>query len=151
MTTSTEKLEQALGLSDEFGGINPDPSFEVMAVPVRKENVPVISADQIEQNKADDYGYARDTMTHLMTQGNEALLGILTLAAEGPNARTYEVVSTLIKTISEVSKDLIDLDDKMTPKDAVPSQSAQTINNNQFNMTQAEAIEAARIINDKSE
>jgi hypothetical protein len=118
-----------------------------MAVPVRQENVPAISVERIEQNKADDYDYARKTMTHLMAQGNEALLGILTLAAEGPNARVYEVVSTLIKTVSEVSQDLISLDDKMTPKEGGTTQSAKTINNNQYVMSQSDAIEAARIIN----
>ena len=152
MTSSTDKLERALGLVEDSEEYSSEPSFEVMQVPVRKENVPALSTEKVEQNKADDYSYARDTMTHLMTQGSEALTGLLTLAAEGPSARNYEVISTLIKTVSEVSKDLIDLDDKMTPKDSggKSGQSAQTINNNQFNMSHADAIEAARVINGDS-
>ena len=151
MTSNTEKLERVLGLTDDdFGGVIPDPSFKVMDVPTRISNLPIITADIIEKNKADDYDYARRTMTHLMEQGNEALLGILTLAAEGPNPKVYEVVSTLIKTVS-VSKDLIELDNKILPKENTPTQSANTINNNQYNMSQAEAIAAAKIINDKSE
>lgn len=148
MATSTEKLEAALGLSDEFGGVNPDPTFEVMPVPVKKTNVPVISSEQVEKNKAEDYDYARETMTHLMAQGSEALMGILTLAAEGPNARTYEVVATLIKTVSDVSKDLISLDHKMTPDESPGTQKAQHITNNQYNMSQADAVAAAKLVNE---
>ena len=147
MASSTEKLEKVLGLSDE--SVEPNPSFEVISAPKRVEGLPAITPETIQQNKVDDYNYARDTMINLLGQGNEALVGLLGLAAEGPAARNYEVIGTLIKTVADVSKDLIELDDKMTPKVEGTTQTAQTINNNQYVMSQAEAIEAAKLLNEE--
>ena len=44
--------------------------------------------------------------------GKEAINGILKVATEGDAPRAYEVVSQLLKTVSEMNHDLIDLHKK---------------------------------------
>jgi hypothetical protein len=65
-----------------------------------------------ERDFEDDYKQVRSNLKHLVSTGEEAIEGILKVATEGDHPRAYEVVSQLIKTVSEVNKDLIDLHKK---------------------------------------
>ena len=60
----------------------------------------------------DDYKEVRGNLKHLVSTGESAIEGILKVATEGDHPRAYEVVSQLIKTVSDVNKDLIDLHKK---------------------------------------
>lgn len=57
----------------------------------------------------DDYQLARRTMRHIIQKSDDTLDEILELARSTEHARTYEVAGQLIKTMSEVSKDLLAL------------------------------------------
>jgi hypothetical protein len=137
--SSTDKLEQVLGMVEP--DYQSDPTFELLPVPIKKNNIAISSDEKVRQNKEDDYNYARETLQHLVGQGNEALQGVLALAVENANPRTFEVIATLIKTVSDVSKDLIDLDDKMTEK-KVSTQTAEVINNTQIVASQEDILKA---------
>jgi hypothetical protein len=65
-----------------------------------------------ERDFEDDYKDVRGNLKHLVTTGEAAIEGILKVATEGDHPRAYEVVSQMIKTVSEVNKDLIDLHKK---------------------------------------
>jgi len=75
----------------------------------KKENLPAI----VEETKGDplevDYDEARKNLKDVIGKGKDALEGLLLLAQSTDSPRAYEVVGQLIKTISDVSKDLIDL------------------------------------------
>ena len=60
----------------------------------------------------DDYKEVRGNLKHLVSTGEAAIEGILKVATEGDHPRAYEVVSQLIKTVSDVNKDLVDLHKK---------------------------------------
>lgn len=139
--SSTDELERVMGMVDtEYKS---DPTFDLLPVPVKKNNVAISSEEVVRQNKEDDYNYSRETMQHLVGQGNEALQGVLALASENANARTFEVIATLINTVAGVSKDLIDLDDKMYSKQTT-TQTADVINNTQIVATQEDILTALR-------
>lgn len=75
----------------------------------KKENLPTV----VEETKGDplevDYDEARKNLKDVIGKGKDALEGLLLLAQSTDSPRAYEVVGQLIKTISDVSKDLIDL------------------------------------------
>lgn len=69
-----------------------------------------------------DYKLTRTTLHNLIDTGNTALMHMLELASESNHPRTFEVTATLIKTIADVSRDLLsmqkDMKDLMRPQDS---------------------------------
>ncbi len=57
----------------------------------------------------DDYDLARDTLRNVIEKGSNALDDIIHLAKNSEHPRTYEVAGQLMKTMSEVAKDLLAL------------------------------------------
>lgn len=55
----------------------------------------------------DDYEHARDTLRDLIDNGKDAIEGASNLAKNSDAPRAYEVLAQLIKTVSDVSKDLV--------------------------------------------
>jgi len=80
-----------------------------------------------------DYKDVRQNLRHIIDSGQSAIDGILRVASEGEQPRAYEVVSQLIKSVSDANKDLIDLHKRMKDIKAEiedGKQSAGTITNN---------------------
>lgn len=106
----SEEISKALGLS------------HIELSPPEVQEIPQIDSD---------YEYARGNMIAIIEKGNEALSGILDVAGMSQHPRSYEVAATLIKTMAEVNKDLLDLTKKkmdMTGEIGQP----KTITNNLF-------------------
>ena len=97
---------------------------------IQKTEPKAIKPYEPELNK--DYRDVRDNLHHIIDSGQVAIDGILRVASEGESPRAYEVVSQLIKSVSEANKDLIDLHKKMKDikKEDPDSQQAQNITNN---------------------
>jgi len=87
---------------------------------------------EIEVNAEDsekDYWLVRKNMKELIKQGEDAIDGILNVAIQGDAPRAYEVAAQMIKTVSEVNKDLMELHKK------VKEIKREDINLNQHNTT----------------
>ena len=91
-------------LSDALG-IEYETSKEVIPNEVGKE---IVTYEPISElaDEDEDYTLVRSTLRNLIEKGNNALDEIVTIAKQNESARGFEVVSTLIKTIGETSKDL---------------------------------------------
>jgi hypothetical protein len=57
-----------------------------------------------------DFDYAKRNMYDIIEKSKVALDGIMKVASEGDSPRAYEVVTQMLKTMSEINKDLIDLE-----------------------------------------
>lgn len=57
----------------------------------------------------EDAEYAQENIRQLITEGTKALNDFLTVAKMKQEARAYEVAATLLKTISELNKDLLEI------------------------------------------
>lgn len=82
-----------------------------------------------------DYEYSRDTYYELIEKGRESLEDMIEVARASEHPRAYEVLSGMIKNISDVNDKLMDLNKKnkdiTTEKE--PAQIAgSTTNNNVF-------------------
>jgi len=62
-----------------------------------------------EDDIEDDYQLARRTLRNLIVKGDITLDEMINLARNSEHPRTYEVAGQLIKTMSDVAKDLIGL------------------------------------------
>ena len=82
------------------------------------KNLPTEKSQQAiaipEQNKdiIDDYEYSRKKFKGILDKGEEALDGMMTLAAESEHPRAYEVLSGMLKNMADVTDKLMDLQKK---------------------------------------
>ena len=79
-----------------------------------------------------DYQYSRENFYSLIERGQDAITGILDLAKESEHPRTYEVAGQLIKTVSEVTERLADLQEKMQRLKEVPDKGPKSVTNALF-------------------
>ena len=80
-----------------------------------------------------DYEYTRANLYSLIEKGQEAINGIMELAGEGGSPRAYEVAGQLIKSVSDATDKLMDLQKKL--KDVNEEKQAKgpsTVNNALF-------------------
>lgn len=108
-----KNLSDALGIDHDAPS---EPKKEIVAY----EPPPSGLTDQEE-----DYILARKVLRNLIEKGTDAIEEISTIARQNESARGFEVVSTLIKTVGDTTKDLYNLqkmtkDLKEPPKDSDP-------------------------------
>lgn len=119
MTKNFEEIEDSLGIAKS------DPVVDV----VKSE---VVS----ERDKADvekDYEYARGNYYSVIEKGQEALNGILELAQESDQPRAYEVAGQLIKSVSDATDKLLELQKKLKEVQSEEKQKGpSTVNNALF-------------------
>jgi hypothetical protein len=80
--------------------------------PVKKQEVIPVQVEP-QNDTQTDYDLSRQTIRNLVRKGEEALDELLFVAKQSESPRAYEVVAGMIKNISEVTKELIDLQKKM--------------------------------------
>jgi len=89
-----------------------------------ESNLKNVSQSSMDIKK--DYEYTRANLYSLIEKGQEAINGIMELAAESDQPRAYEVAGQLIKSVGDVTDKLIDLQKKL--KD-IEDESTKTTNN----------------------
>lgn len=66
-----------------------------------------------DESLESDFTYARENLYGVIEQGTKALEGIVDLAKQSQQPRTYEVVADLIRTLAGANKDLLDIQKKV--------------------------------------
>ena len=87
-----------------------------------------------KDNVQNDYDYSRETLYELIEKGKDALENMIEVARESEHPRAYEVLSGLIKNVSDTNDKLMDLNKKnkdINMKEE-PKQLGGTTNNNVF-------------------
>lgn len=91
----------------------------------QEELLPALSdKTSLELDKQDDYQLARSTLRKLIVKGEDTLDEMINLAKNSEHPRTYEVAGQLIKTMSDVAKDLLELQKRvkdLDDSDSTPS------------------------------
>ena len=120
-----EKLDELLDINNEA---------EEVVKETNKQLVPRDENGRFSERKSEqqvDYKYTRNTLYGLVERGQDAIEGILDLAKESEHPRTYEVAGQLIKTVSETSEKLLQIQKMMDDlEDDRPRN--QTTNQNLF-------------------
>ena len=80
-----------------------------------------------------DYEYTRGNLYSIIEKGQEAIDGILEIAQESEMPRAYEVAGQLIKSVSDATDKLIDLQKKLKDvNEEKVSKGPSTVNNALF-------------------
>jgi len=100
--------------------------------PITKERLQVVVPED-DDNVENDFRFTRENLYSVIEQGNKALEDMIDVARASEHPRAYEVVSTLMSTLVNANKDLLDLSKKK--RELVGKQEPsvpQTVNNNLF-------------------
>ena len=106
-----------------------DIASEVVPAEIKESKQVIVPEDK---DPDIDFETGRKNLYNLIDKGNEAIDGILNLAKEGEHPRAYEVAGQLIKTVSEVSQNLLDLQDKLKKVKEIPNTGPKNVTNALF-------------------
>ena len=108
---------------------------EVEVDPVEvKEPVGIQKPDRLTKDDIEkDYEYTRGNLYSIIEKGQEAINGILELAQDSEMPRAYEVAGQLIKSVSDATDKLMDLQKKLKDvEEEKQSKGPNTVNNALF-------------------
>ena len=123
MSKIDDKLNEVLGI------VEVDKPLENELLPKKTSTEVLVPEDK---DPDIDFETGRKNLYNLLDKGNEAIDGILSLAKEGEHPRAYEVAGQLIKTVSEVSQNLLDLQDKLKKIKDIPDKGPKNVTNALF-------------------
>ena len=131
-------------LNDAFDVEAEEVSTEI-EVKKEKKTVPVkVEKDDI----ARDYEYTRGNLYSIIEKGQEAIIGILELAQDSEMPRAYEVAGQLIKSVSDATDKLMDLQKKLKDvEEEKASKGPNTVNNSLFVGSTAELAKMLKSVN----
>ena len=97
-----------------------------------------------EKNVDNDYKYSRDTYYELVEKGKESLELMIEVARESEHPSAFEVLSGMIKNISDVNDRLMDLNKKK--KDLDKKDEIQKIANTTNNLFVGSTTELQKLL-----
>ena len=102
MTKKFDQLDDAFNVATEV-------VTETLPTKIEKQKPDRLTKDDIDK----DYEYTRGNLYSIIEKGQEAINGILELAQESEMPRAYEVAGQLIKSVSDATDKLMDLQKKL--------------------------------------
>ena len=114
-----------------------DNAFNITPEVVEDEKVGITPEQKPDRFTKDeitrDYEYTRGNLYSIIEKGQEAIDGILELAQESEMPRAYEVAGQLIKSVSDATDKLMDLQKKLKDvNEETQSKGPNTVNNALF-------------------
>ena len=102
-----------------------------------------------EKNVDNDYKYSRDTYYELVEKGKQSLELMIEVARESEHPRAFEVLSGMIKNISDVNDRLMDLNKKK--KDLDRKEEIKNIANTTNNLFVGSTAELQKILKNETD
>ena len=72
----------------------------------------VVAKDQSIETIDNDFKYARENLYGIIEKGSDALDELVELAKQSQSPRAFEIVSQMVKTLTDSNKDLLELQRK---------------------------------------
>jgi DNA polymerase II large subunit len=109
-------------LSDVFG---------TEPIKIEGEVLPAVETKDVTHSSKieDDYDKARTNIHDLLEKGTEALTSALEVAKQSEHPRAFEVVGNLVKQLTDVNQQLLDLHQQKQKLDT-PKAGEKTVTNN---------------------
>ena len=122
--TTTKNLDETFNIAPT----------EVVEADEVKPPVGIQKPDRLTKNDIEkDYEYTRGNLYSIIEKGQEAINGILELAQDSEMPRAYEVAGQLIKSVSDATDKLMDLQKKLKDVEEESKQKGpSTVNNALF-------------------
>lgn len=86
--------------------------FDIEPIKIEQTNTEIVEVQTNiihEDELESDFGIARNNIKNLLSKGDSAIDNLIKVAEESEHPRAYEVVATLMKTMADLNKDLLDL------------------------------------------
>ena len=117
--STVEKLNKVIDVTGEL----------IPVERIKKEKAPAVEITTTDLTS--DYDFSRGQYHNLIEKGNEALEELLAVAKESESARAYEVTAQLVRTLSDTTRELLELQrtKKEIEKDV---KDPHTVNNSLF-------------------
>lgn len=125
MTTKLPKQSNSSTSDPISNALDIPPLYEVLPKEEPKKEVVDVASQ--------DYEYARGNLINVIEKGSEALDSLMDVAQQSQQPRAFEVIASLIKTIADTNKDLLELkkkDKEISNMDG--NKGPSTVNNNLF-------------------
>jgi hypothetical protein len=90
-----EKLDELLEISNNISTV--------------KEPIQRIELESTDEDIERDYKYARENYYNIIERGHDAIHELIQEAKDSGNARMYEVLGQLIKTVGEQNQNLVNI------------------------------------------
>ena len=118
-------------------------------VSTEDSEVGITKPERHERNDIEkDYEYTRGNLYSIIEKGQEAINGILELAQDSEMPRAYEVAGQLIKSVSDATDKLMDLQKKLKDvEEEKASKGPSTVNNSLFVGSRAELAKMLKSVN----
>jgi len=136
MTKNFEELDDAFNVTSEI-------------VPTDTTEVGITKPERhIKSDIEKDYDYTRGNLYSIIEKGQEAINGILELAQDSEMPRAYEVAGQLIKSVSDATDKLMDLQKKLKDvEEEKASKGPSTVNNSLFVGSTADLAKMLKSVN----
>ena len=136
MTKQFDELDDAFNVTSEI-------------VPTENSEVGITKPERhVKTDIEKDYDYTRGNLYSIIEKGQEAINGILELAQESEMPRAYEVAGQLIKSVSDATDKLMDLQKKLKDvEEEKKSKGPNTVNNALFVGSTAELAKMLKSAN----
>ena len=118
MTKEYSKLDKTFNITPEV--------IEEETTVVERQKPDRLTKDDIEK----DYDYTRGNLYSIIEIGQEAINGILEIAQESEMPRAYEVAGQLIKSVSDATDKLLDLQKKVKEVNEEEKKGPTSVTNN---------------------
>mgnify|MGYP003348641293 CR=1 FL=1 len=119
---NTDPISAAMNMSPLIPGDSPNQVMKLVG-------------EMFDDSAKADFTTARANIHKLIESGNDSLDRLVQIAAQSQHPRAFEVVSTLMKTLLDANKDLLDIQSKIREiehADTPQNGEAKVINNNLF-------------------
>lgn len=138
---SEKKIAEALGLK----------WYEEEQVKLENENVPEIVHDDVSnvpsvtsvynEDTIKDIELARNNIKDIIVKGGKSLDELLILAKQSESARSFEVASTMMKTLLDANKDFVEMSMKRKyAKEETPASTQNNVTNNNLIISTADLL-----------
>lgn len=117
--------------------------------PITNTALTIVQDDELTK----DYAFAKANMQNIIMKGNEVLDELMNVAISSQQARAFEVLTNLLKTMADANKQMMEtslLNQQVIEKkrhNNEPDSQKTTVNNNLFMST----ADLAELINKKKE
>jgi hypothetical protein len=118
-----------------------DDAQDVVLLPETENSLTAINGKMIPLQMAEDFETARDNFRELIKHGQDGLRSMLELAKDTDHPRAYEVLTSMLGTVGNLNKQLMDLNldviktaKDFADEDKLPTteQGAPAVQNNTF-------------------
>ena len=136
-------------MTKTFDDLNDTFNVSGEIIPTESTEVGITKPERHERNDIEkDYEYTRGNLYSIIEKGQEAINGILELAQDSEMPRAYEVAGQLIKSVSDATDKLMDLQKKLKDvEEEKQSKGPNTVNNALFVGSTAELAKMLKAAN----